>query len=103
MDGASQGGVLEHLWGVYADYLPSRVAGGETNRAPDQADTDDPQRVAHAPPSAPITRSFSPESPTVTRLQPGYPRGSPSRTRTPARSKTSGPVCTRTKLPCEGM
>ena len=30
-----------------------------------------------------MTRSFSPESPTVTRLQPGKPRASPSRTRTP--------------------
>ena len=68
---ASTGSILEHLWGVNADYLPSRVTGGEADGAPDQADPDDPQRVAHASPSAPMTRSFSSESPTVTRLQPG--------------------------------
>src|ERR687889_265835 len=60
-----------HRAAIYSDYVPSRVTGGEADGAPDQADADDTQGALHAPPSAPITRSFSPESPTVTRLQPG--------------------------------
>ena len=70
MDGAALGGASPRTSGrVYADDVPSRVAGGEADGTPDQADPDDPERAAHA--SAPMTRSFSPESPTVTRLQPG--------------------------------
>ena len=60
---------FENFGTVHAEDVPTRVAGREADGTPDQADADDPERAGHA--SAAMTRSFSSESPTVTRLQPG--------------------------------
>src|ERR671910_3175165 len=100
VDGARRSGLFQNLRSVHACDVPPGGAGCEADGAPDQAHPHYPQRTAHE--RDPITRSFSPESPMVTRLQPGYPSASPSRTSTPALSKTSGHVSTSTKLPCEG-
>src|SRR5215210_2108608 len=69
VDGAALRGFFQNFRAVHADDVPPRVARGEADGTPDQADPHNTQSAAHA--SAAMTRSFSPESPTVTLLHPG--------------------------------
>ena len=69
MDGAALCRLFQNILVVYADDLPTRRLRAEPDRTPYEPDPDYPKCAVQE--SAPITRSFSSEFPTVTRLQPG--------------------------------